>query len=394
MVTESEDFSKLPVGALIAGRYEILGEVGEGGFAVVYKGLDIEIDREVAIKVLDLESFRADHEAYDNVLKRFRREARTSARIQHPNAVTIYDFGETEQGWPFIAMELLKGHDLEEELARHGAVTLERAVRLFIPCLEALGKAHERGIVHKDLKPSNLFIADVGTEQERLVILDFGVARLNSGDDTAKLTSAGQVLGTPQYMAPEYIESQTATPALDVYQMGLILAEAVSGTALVDEDNMVTCLILHTTGGFTVPTEVVHSPLGPVIAHALQKDHLARYEDGHAFRSALIDLGVLNTLTMRKLQDSVRGEDGGGDARAVDDGAKTEVVSLSTLPEPVEAPEPSPSGESSPPARAQGGDWGGTLLKIGLGAGLGIGLMVLGLVFVLVVVVVVIFAAL
>ena len=359
-----EENSKLPVGTLLSGRYEITGDLGEGGFAVVYRGRDVEIEREIAIKVLNLSNFKQDLAAYENVLARFRREARTSARIQHPNAVTIYDFGETEQGSPFIVMELLHGHDLEVELATAGALGIERALKLFIPTLEALGKAHTMGIVHKDLKPSNLFIADAGTNQERMVILDFGVARINTGDDSAKLTTAGQVLGTPQYMAPEYIESQLATPALDVYQMGLIIAEAISGKTLVDEENMVTCLIKHTTGNFEVPVEVVNSPLGPVIATSLSKDHTERFDDGQVFRQALIDLNILNTVTMEAINHPPQAL-----VSNVNPNGHTEVVDWSP-----------PSGQNTVPPQAQvpaptqKGSW---LMRLGIGAGVLTGVAVM-----------------
>ncbi len=284
--------TRLTPGTVLAGRYEITGDLGEGGFAVVYRGRDLEIDREIAVKVLNLSSFAHDKATLKTVVERFRREARTAARIHHSNAVTIFDFGDTPDGSPFIVMELLEGYDLDVELAQHGPMSIARSVRLFIPALEALGKAHKLGIVHKDLKPSNLFLTHPRTDEERMIILDFGVARVNSGDDAGRLTTDGQVLGTPQYMAPEYIESQTAQPTLDVYQMGLILAEAIIGKPIVNEDNMVTCLIIHTTGKLEIPVELLNSPVGEIIGKATRKDHTKRFTDGNDFRNALMALNL------------------------------------------------------------------------------------------------------
>ena len=287
---EEAEFEKLSKGTILSGRYEIIGEIGEGGFAVVYEGTDVELGRLIAIKVLNIASFSHDPSAKANVVERFRREGKTAARINHPNAVAIYDFGETPDGWPFIVMERLTGYDLDVEIDEHGTLSPERAVRLFAPCLEALGKAHELGVVHKDLKPGNLFLCDPRTEEERLVILDFGVARINSGEDASRLTTDGQILGTPQYMAPEYIESQTAGPTLDVYQMGLILTESLTGTPVVNEENMVTCLILHTTGQLRIASEVLEGSLGEVIETATALKHTDRYANGYDFQSALLEV--------------------------------------------------------------------------------------------------------
>ncbi len=281
----------LPVDTVVAGRYKIIDVVGEGGFATVYRATQMEIHREVALKLLNP---AADIRTQHAFQERFRREARTAARIDHPNVVTIFDFGIAEEiGRPFMAMELLQGHDLEVEIQDNGPMTASRIVPLFAEALEALGDAHKLGIIHKDLKPSNLFLTNPGSRRETLKILDFGIARLADVQaGKGKLTGTGQILGTPQYLAPEYIQHQTATPALDVYQMGLILVEALTGAPVVDYDNPYQCLMVHGSGKLEVPKSLVNGPLGPILLQALEHDHNARYPDAAHFQRALAEIDV------------------------------------------------------------------------------------------------------
>ena len=276
---------RLGKGEILNGRYEILGYIGSGGFAEVYRGRDLEIERSVAIKVLNPALLTGEEERRREMLARFKREARSAARIQHPNIVTIFDVGDIEaHGPPYIVMELLDGWDLEDQLERRGLLPIERLLPLFLGALEALGEAHRLGIVHKDLKPSNLFLSRPGTRHETLKIVDFGIAGLN---DEGRLTSTGQVLGTPQYLAPEYIETQTVSPALDVYQMGLILVELITGQPVVEGENAWQCALTHTSGKLEIPEVLRHGPLAAVIERALQTAPQARYEGGEAFADAL-----------------------------------------------------------------------------------------------------------
>ena len=169
-----------------------------------------------------------------------------------------------------------------------------RALALFMPCLEALAEAHRLGIVHKDLKPSNLFLTHPGTRREALLIVDFGVARITrEAEDALKEagggeTLPGQAVGTPPYMAPEYIERQIVTPALDVYQMGLILCEALSGRQVVSSEVGWSALVMHVSGELDIPSVVLEDDaLRPVLFKALDKDHMRRYPDAGALMKAL-----------------------------------------------------------------------------------------------------------
>jgi len=274
---------RLNAGDRLADRYEVLSFLGGGGFGEVYRGRDAMIGREVAIKVLNFQG-EADAEVREGLVARFRREARVAAQIRHPNVITIHDIGVTELGDPFLVMELLSGHDLFREITRGGAMAPTRVLPLFIGCLDALGEAHRQGIVHKDLKPENLFLIHPGTHRETLTIFDFGISHVIQD---GRLTMTGQMIGTPSYMAPEYVDRQEVTPAFDVYQMGLILVESLTARAVIYDDNPTQCFVMHSRGDVYIQEELGRGPLGPVIARALALDPGDRFEDAEAFRAAL-----------------------------------------------------------------------------------------------------------
>lgn len=286
------------VGQVVSERYEIVAHLGTGGFAKVFKAFDRVIERDVAIKFLDLRGISGGGNMVKTVLERFQREAKLAAKIPHRNVVNIFDIGKLdEEGFrPFIVMELLNGFDLEDQLTDHGPMSPSRLIPLFVDCLDALGQAHELGIVHKDLKPSNLFLSDPGQRAESLRIVDFGIAHIKSGgadeeDDAPgtgkRLTATGQILGTLQYLTPEYIATQTVSPALDVYQMALILVELLSGDRVIKTDNAFECLRIHTFGLLEIPQYLLASPLADVLHRALESDHLKRYANAKEFADAL-----------------------------------------------------------------------------------------------------------
>lgn len=279
----------LEIGTVLNQRYKITGFLGEGGFASVFLGFDKLIQREVAIKVLAILDKLPDPSQRDYLLQRFYNEARLSARIHHDNIVNIYDMGVIDgMDRPYIVMERLHGHDLERELVDYGAMHPERTVHIFMRCLDALAEGHEQGIIHKDLKPSNLFLINPRTERENVRVLDFGIARLIDSD--AKLTSTNQMIGTAQYLAPEYIHHKEVGPALDIYQMGLILVEALTGEPVVDDDNPLACVVVHSKGDLHFPMEVQKSPLWPVVAKATAYKPVERYASARQMRKALEEL--------------------------------------------------------------------------------------------------------
>jgi serine/threonine-protein kinase len=182
-------------------------------------------------------------------------------------------------------MERLEGHDLEAEIRDNGAMNVDRMTRLFLPVLDALAQAHAKGVVHKDLKPSNLFIMHAGTAEERMVVLDFGIARIM--DARTQYTQVGTFAGTPAYLAPEYIRDQTVTPTVDVYQMGLIIIEVLIGRPVVSANSAIAYLMKHVQGEHDVPSELRASKLGALLVKAIEVDPKLRFQDASGFRDAL-----------------------------------------------------------------------------------------------------------
>ena len=215
-------------GQVFSGRYRLLEKVGEGGMGAVYRGTQEPMGREVAVKVL-----RSDLASDKEVVRRFFNEARVVSRLRHPNTVTLYDFGQSERGDLFIAMEFMAGLSLSSTLeARH----LELAEILEITdqvCL-ALEEAHDSGIVHRDLKPDNIFIDRVGS-RHMVKVLDFGIAKVP--DAAAHLTRTGTVFGTPAYMSPEQAQAHHVDHRSDIYTLGIVLYEMLAGAPPFTADN-------------------------------------------------------------------------------------------------------------------------------------------------------------
>lgn len=200
------------------GRYEVSGELGRGGMAVVYRGADPVIQRPAALKVVRKADLPADEAAL--VLERFKREAQAAGSLQHPNIVAIYEYGEDdEQAW--IAMELVEGKSLREHLVEGWRPEITRLPSVIADLLEALDYSHARGVVHRDVKPGNVLVSTMGTAK----ISDFGIARI----ERSHLTQEGEVLGTPYYMAPEQFDGQPADERTDIYAAGVIVYEVLCG---------------------------------------------------------------------------------------------------------------------------------------------------------------------
>jgi len=269
-------------GELIGGRYRVARQIGRGGFATVYEGVQINLNQPVAIKLLDNRSDKPEL-----FVERFLREARTVTQIRHPDIVKVMDFGVTDAGDAYMVMELLDGLTLEDELRRLGALEPERSVRLMIRALDALQAAHALGIVHRDLKPANLFLSGSGTLTEALRLLDFGIAKVVETDEE-RLTGTGQLLGTPSFLPPEYIIDQTVTPALDVYQMGLILVQMLTGRSVVGGRTLYQSMLAHCSGDLDIPDELLASSLGPVVARSITMALGDRFADAGQFRDALM----------------------------------------------------------------------------------------------------------
>ena len=201
------------------GKYRIVGVLGEGAMGVVYRAHDPAIDREVAVKTIHKELL-ADRALTSTVVERFRREAVAAGRLSHPGIVAVYDYGDADDV-AYIVMELAPGESLHDYVVRRGALSLDEIGALMAQLLDALGYAHERGIVHRDIKPSNLLVSATG----RVKITDFGIARIASSE----LTHSGVAVGTPSYMAPEQYAGAQVDHRADLFAAGVLLYELLTG---------------------------------------------------------------------------------------------------------------------------------------------------------------------
>ena len=211
-------------GTMLAGRYLLEARIGSGTFGTVFRAKHVELGHFVAIKVL-----QASATANPDSLARFRREGITACRVKHPNAVQVMDFGVTPGGVAYLVLELLSGYSLDQELVGGRKVTLSRTVRIMVPVCEALAAAHRYGIVHRDVKPANIFLHLAGGEEVPKV-LDFGIARI-VGEAAAdpRVTLEGFIVGTPVYMAPERFRNQPIDGRSDVYSVGITLYQMLTG---------------------------------------------------------------------------------------------------------------------------------------------------------------------
>jgi serine/threonine protein kinase len=202
---------QLPVMPAQFGRYEIRGQIGSGAMGVLYLAVDPALNRQVAVKVLLCDD--------DQLRERFIREGRVVARLTHPNVVTIFDVGEHD-GWPFMAMEYIRGETLEKFIRRGAPVPVSTKVRLIVNLCDGLASAHKAGVIHRDIKPSNVMV----TDEHVLKIIDFGVARLVDSD----ITLTGDLIGTPHYMSPEQLEGGAAGEPSDIFSVGLVMYELLA----------------------------------------------------------------------------------------------------------------------------------------------------------------------
>ncbi len=278
----------VPKGTMIQERYEVVGIVGAGGFALVFEAFDHKRQRTVAIKMMELTGVKKQNKL-DVYLQRFEREAVLISRLRHPNVLKIYGYGaHGERQIPYMVVELLRGHDMHAHLQKHGAVHATRVFPLFLPILDAMGVAHEHGVVHKDLCPSNIFWRHPGKPDESWCVLDFGIAYWRSA--AARLTAKNTFMGTPRYIAPEYALTQVVGPTVDVYQLGLVLVELLCGAPVIRASDKLKALLAHTRGELDLPVRMKQTALWPVLKSALALDPDERFPNAHAFAEALAQI--------------------------------------------------------------------------------------------------------
>lgn len=280
------------VGHTLDDKYRLEERLGIGGMGTVYRARHLLIDRPVAVKVLN-PRFVEDEAART----RFRREAKACGRLQHVNAVTVTDFGTSQDGYVYLVMELLEGRTLRDVLAKEAPLDPARSVALMLQVSAAVAAAHEAGIIHRDLKPANIFIVQRAEVPAVVKVLDFGIAKLASDsldeDDPKTLTQVGAMIGTPRYMSPEQCDGAELTPAADVYSLGVILYEMLTGTVPFSGSTPLAIAMKHTGQIPRSPRDFVPAipgPLEEVVLHTLEKRPQDRPGNAAEFRSELFSV--------------------------------------------------------------------------------------------------------
>jgi len=264
------------IGRLIGGRYRLIAPLGEGGMATLWRAMDEQLDREVAVKLL-----RPQFGNDPGFAARFKQEARSAGSLSHPNIVSVFDYGtDAETGGQFIVMQLVDGEDLAAILHKHGRLETDDAVRIAIGVASALEAAHRRGIVHRDVKPGNILI------DQDVKVTDFGIARAVS---EASMTVTGTTLGSVHYFSPEQARGDEVTGQSDVYALGIVLYEMLTGRRPFEGDSAAGVALKRLSEDPAPPTE--HGPVPPglsaIVMRALERDPARRYPDAGAFAEAL-----------------------------------------------------------------------------------------------------------
>jgi len=267
------------VGRTFDGRFEIKGLLGDGGMGAVYRAVETKGKREVAIKVI-----RAELTNDIGVAKRFLREARVTSGFDHPNTVTVYDYGQTSDGILFLTMELLDGLTLEEAAQKHGPMPPGRVAHIACQIFDALDVAHRQAVVHRDLKPSNIMLTKGKEGRDMVKVLDFGLAKSLGSDQN---TTAGFLMGTPAYLAPEIILRGDVKFSSDLYAVGVLLFEVLTGHVPFQDEEIPAVLMAHAHR--PPPSLPSHVPvaLARFVMRLLAKDPSERFKSAHNAGRAL-----------------------------------------------------------------------------------------------------------
>lgn len=283
------------------GKYKIIEELGKGAMGIVYKARDPDIDRDVAIKTIRFDTITEGLEK-DELMKRFMKEAQAAGRLSHPNIITIYDVAR-ENDLTYIVMQLVEGHSLKELIDSGKQYSPYEIIDIITKICDALDYAHQRGIVHRDMKPGNILIEKSG----KPFIVDFGVARV----ETSTMTQTGQTLGTPSYMSPEQVMGQKIDGRSDIFSVGVILYELLTGQRPFSAEGGITTLIFRIVNEPPIPLSKVKKNVSikfePIIEKALAKSPDERYQNCRELTTALEPLkGVPEkTLTLKLSKDEL-----------------------------------------------------------------------------------------
>jgi serine/threonine-protein kinase len=278
------------VGRTLDDKYSVDERLGAGGMGTVYRARHLSMDRPVAIKFLH-QRFVEDEAARN----RFQTEARAAVKLRHPNAVSVTDFGQTAEGVVYIVMELLEGHTLREILSRESPLETARAISLMLQTSAAVAAAHEAGIIHRDLKPSNILVTQSADQPAVVKVLDFGIATFTPDDDDEDVTTVAQtstVIGTPRYMSPEQYSGNELTPAADVYSLGVILYEMLTGMVPFSGSTPAEIAQKHANLPPHSPHEIVAAipeEVERIVLKALEKQPGDRFRNADEFHQRLLE---------------------------------------------------------------------------------------------------------
>lgn len=268
------------------GKYRLKEPIGVGGMGEVWAAYHSGLKRDVALKIL-----HPDHGAKVTAVQRFEREVKATSELTHPNTVRVFDYGVTPDGLWYYAMELLEGTTLGELVRAEGPQPAERVVHIVSQAARALAEAHAKGIVHRDIKPDNLFLTSAGGEVDFVKILDFGIANVIQADGSGHITTTGSIPGTPVYMAPEVITGSHGAPPADVYGLGAVMYFLLAGKPPFDADNWAQAMIANAQLEAKPPSSIegieVPADLEDIVMRCLAKDPEQRYGDGAALAAAL-----------------------------------------------------------------------------------------------------------
>jgi serine/threonine protein kinase len=400
------------LGLIVDGRYKVVELIGEGGMGKVYLAEHVDIGKRVALKVL--------HPSYSrmpDLVERFRREARAASKIGHPHIVDVTDSGTTADGSAYFVMEFLEGVELGSVIEREGALEVARAVRIAQQICRALSAAHTAGIIHRDLKPENIFLTIRDGTTDFVKVLDFGIAKTTEAEEARerKLTSPGMAMGTPEYMAPEQAAGRPADQRCDVYALGAILYEMLTGVPPYQGDNFMEILTKKATVDPVAPIHLrstIPAPVSALVAAAMARNPDDRPATMEAFEYELTKCmagrgaAVAQILGMSTDQHLVASMNPGLSGRAIDSGVfqrptsspaislppvnRTQTPVPGTLPSPALTPRPAPRPEvpavammelpdslaMAVPARSGWATAAWTILGMGVAVGVGVILFV------------------
>ncbi|MBY0550881.1 MAG: serine/threonine protein kinase [Candidatus Obscuribacterales bacterium] len=277
------------VGEVLSGRFRLIGLIGKGGMAVVYKAEDLLLGSTVAIKML-LSHVEED----DSMVERFIREAKASSRVMHPNLMKLLDYGEDENGSPFLVVEYLPGKSLATLQKEQKVLGVNNTIHIFAQISEAVAAAHGKGIIHRDLKPSNVMLIESEETEYFVKVVDFGLAKQSAATESQQLTQTGEVFGSPLYMSPEQCRGDVLDYRSDIYSLGIMLYEALTGKVPFYGENMVATISKHMTEAplpfqQSRPDLYIPEKLEAVVMKALSKSPVDRHASMNDFYEDLLN---------------------------------------------------------------------------------------------------------